>query len=422
MNDPTPLPSEYRTLIGLLRCAVHRKPPEGDLLPAADWPATLRLARQHGVDTYLYPWLAEHAPALFSPHADAPPDSAPAAWRALFLEAVPRTLLRQRQLAELLAAFARAGIDVIPLKGAWLSETLYDDPVRRTMSDLDVLVRECDLDSCHAALSRLGYRAVRDVRHNAFFKDQTYFHDSRPFPVEAHWDLSAAQGSPAPHADVAALWRRTAAAALLSEPVRRLSPEDQLLHLAQHIVLHNFAMPLRGYLDVALLLGGGLRPEGGALDAATGAQLKRCAGFVLAVVSQLFALSLPDDLARLAQPADPVRLAEALESLTRLPAADKHRGELMLARLGQTSLTGRIRFLLGRLFLPRSLLALTYPCARRPCGVPLAWLCRLRDLARRYRGRVGLRLRPSAQALPGLAQARKRQALLDWLMENKKPG
>lgn len=163
MNGPLPIPPDYRALIGLLRCAIRRAPAERALLTEADWPATLRLARQHGVDTYLYPWLAEHAPALFSARADVPPDSAFAAWRTLFLEAIPRTLLRQRQLAEILAALARARIEVIPLKGTWLGETVYDDPVQRSMSDIDLLVRAVDRDPCDTLLCSLGYHACHEA-------------------------------------------------------------------------------------------------------------------------------------------------------------------------------------------------------------------------------------------------------------------
>ncbi len=424
MSAPTPIPPEYRTLIGLLRCAVNRRPPEDGLLVAADWPAVLRQARQHGVDTYLYPWLAEHAPALFSARADVPPDSAPAAWRALFLEAVPRTLLRQRQLAEILAAFARARIDVIPLKGSWLSETVYDDPAQRSMSDLDVLVRECDLDACHALLLSLGYRCERDVRHNDYFKDQTYIHPVYPFPVEAHWRLSAPLASPVPATDIAALWQRSAPSTLLACPVRALSVEDQVLHLTQHILLHDFAMPLRGYLDIALLVRhAGCQADGTALSAvAASGGLGRCVGFVLAFVADLFAAPPPSALAACVRPADPEKHAAVLTILAHLPAADEHRGESMLVHLEQATLAGRVRFLLSRLFLPRAVLAVMYPCARHARGVPVAWLCRLRDLLARYRKRIDHRLRPGAPDGQALGEARARESLIDWLLENKKPG
>lgn len=382
MNDPTPIPSEYRTLIGLLRCAVHRKPPEGDLLAAADWPATLRLARQHGVDTYLYPWLAEHAPALFSPHADVPPDSAPAAWRALFLEAVPRTLLRQRQLAELLDAFARARIDVIPLKGAWLSETLYDDPVRRTMSDLDVLVRESDCDRCHTIFLGLGYLAERDVRHNPYACDQTYFHPSRPWPVELHWNVASAIDTTLVNPDLNQIWLRAVTATHLAYPAYTLACDDQLAHLVQHLLHHKFAMPLRGYVDLALFLAHyGHRMTGESTRAAADRWRIGCAiPFVADLVARLFDLPRPSWVVEPGRDALREAIEPLIQTLFRLPPSVLMAGEATLIHLKTASLFGRLSVLTRRIFMPRDYLAFRYPFARHTLGVPLAWIFRVRDL------------------------------------------
>jgi hypothetical protein len=66
---------------------------------------------------------------------------------------VLQTLERQRELASLLAMFADAKMEVAPLKGAWLSEHVYDDPAQRSMSDLDLLVRKQDVQKCHRLLT-----------------------------------------------------------------------------------------------------------------------------------------------------------------------------------------------------------------------------------------------------------------------------
>ncbi len=424
MSDTLSIPAEYRTLVGLLRDAVRSAPPDAELLAAADWPAVLRQARQHGVDTYLYPWLAEHAPALFSPRADVAPDSAPAAWRTLFLAAIPRALQRQRQLAELLAAFGRAGIDVMPLKGAWLSETVYDDPARRSMSDLDVLVRKRDLDACHATLLDLGYRAAGTVVQTDYLKDRAYTHTAYPCPVEVHWDIVPFRGNTFWAVDTTALWERSVSTTLLSHPVRSLNTDDQLLHLTLHILLHGFAMPLRGFLDIALLIKcERQRTNGQAENTATAdPQVRRCLDFVLTFVSQLFNVPLPDRLATRVQPVDFSRLAQAFDGLAVLPSAEEHRRETMLVRLGQASPAGRVRFILSRIFLPHQLLAGDYPFARKPYGVPFAWLCRLRDLMLRYCGKIGFGLRPRARISRSLEPERKRQSLIEWLWENEKPG
>jgi hypothetical protein len=82
-------------------------PPDAELLAAADWPAVLRQARQHGVDNLSLPWRWRPSTrrSLLAASGHVAPDSAPAAWRTTLSGRNPRALQRQRQLAELLAAY-----------------------------------------------------------------------------------------------------------------------------------------------------------------------------------------------------------------------------------------------------------------------------------------------------------------------------
>jgi hypothetical protein len=422
MHDPLNIPAEFRALFRLLRCAVNRRPPEDGLIDSTDWTTVLTQARQHGVDTYLYPWLAANAPALFSARANVPPDSAPAVWRALFLEAIPLTILRQRQLAEILAAFAKAEIDVIPLKGAWLSETVYDDPAQRSMSDLDILIRANDRDAGHALFLSLGYQFERDVLHNAFFHDQKYFHVAHPLVVEVHWQFTSSLEPDFLAPDLEAIWGNTLESTLYNQPIRQLSPDDQLTHLVQHILRHGFAIHLRGYLDLALILQK-FWPAWPAcvLDAAAKRwEVGRSLAFALSVTSVLFTVDLPVPLRSYLALARNVSVDLALRILLSLPAAEERHSESMVLCLRQASPLKRIQLVLSRTFLPRDLLAALYPCARHPFGIPLAWLYRLHDLLARYRNRVSLSLAPSNGDLRTLANAQMREELVRSLLNSKK--
>ena len=418
MNDPTSIPSEFRTLVGLLRCAVKGCPPESDLT-SADWPSVLRLARQHGVDTFLYPWLATHCPSLFSSKAGAANDSAPVAWRALFLESLARTLQRQRQLREILCAFASAKLAVIPLKGAWLSESVYDDPAQRQMSDLDLLIRAEDRDACHAQFLALGYSAKSDVLHSTFAYDQVYGHTAYPCRVEMHWHVTSELLTNAPTPDIAAIWLRTSEAHLLGQPVRQLTPEDQLAHLIQHIIHHAFAMPLRGYLDIALSLkkhGDSLDPallERVAADWKTGRGLSFVPGFV----TELFNVTLPPSLARFTRDGDSVKHTLLCHILFTLPPAHLRNTASMQARLHHAPLYARLRLALRRVFMPRTFLAATYPCARSVPGLPLAWLFHTRDLYLRHRREYTLLLKPAPSVGQNFKNAEMREELVNWLLD-----
>jgi hypothetical protein len=415
VNEDIPIPDDHRGLIACLRGALNDAPPDADLA-SADWPLLFRRAREQGVDTYLYPWLAARLPDVFSAR-NAPPDSVPAAWRARFLEALPRASLRRRQLAGILAAFERARLDVVPLKGAWLGETAYDDPALRTMSDLDLLIRPERREACHAVLLGLGYTARSDTLHTPFAYDQSYTHPAHRLPLELHWDVSSALERDTPVADTEAVWRQTVPGLCCGHAVRALPAEDQLAHLVHHMLHHLFAVPLRAYLDIALLLrkhGNALTPA--ALEAAglrwrTG----RAVPFALRLTGELLARPLPAALCGFAPPLDARRRDQALHALFNLPTARARSAETTLLRFRRASAAGRLRLVLSRVFMPRAFLAVRYPCARRPWGLPLAWFCRARDLRREHREKLKALLARDPAEARRLDTAAMRQELSRWL-------
>jgi hypothetical protein len=81
------------------------------------------------------------------------------------LEALRRDYLRglrlystqERETLQFVKVLADAGVEAILLKGADIRHRLYDDPVCRPMSDLDVLISPADLERARTALERRGY-------------------------------------------------------------------------------------------------------------------------------------------------------------------------------------------------------------------------------------------------------------------------
>lgn len=156
MNFHPSISDGARPLITCLRSALNGTPPE-IASGAFNWESLFRQARLHEVDRFLFPWLAAYFPDAFQARSSDTEGSPTAAWRTAFLRSLPLTLMRHRQLNELLSACGQAGISLIPLKGVWLSETAYDDPAQRPMSDIDLLARSRDYDACHRLLQSLGY-------------------------------------------------------------------------------------------------------------------------------------------------------------------------------------------------------------------------------------------------------------------------
>jgi hypothetical protein len=73
-----------------------------------------------------------------------------------YLNATKNTLIF-RELGRVLAAFHKAGLPVIVLKGAALAEPVYGNVALRPMSAADLLIRKEDLLGIDEQLKVLGY-------------------------------------------------------------------------------------------------------------------------------------------------------------------------------------------------------------------------------------------------------------------------
>lgn len=70
-------------------------------------------------------------------------------------------MLATELVADAARRLAAWGIQVMPVKGALLQHWLYDDPVERSMTDVDLLVRPDDFGRVVERLEAVGYRRTR---------------------------------------------------------------------------------------------------------------------------------------------------------------------------------------------------------------------------------------------------------------------
>lgn len=180
-------------------------------------------------------------------HAGDPPDE---------LQSLVQFAFLRRPLAELLAACADAGLDLIVLKGAALAERVYPRPSLRPFGDLDVLVRREDAAGACALLSALGYAADpaawADWQAGHVCQLNFFRHAAQgPVVVELHTDLlNNVLLKSQMQTDLTGLWQRSAWATLAGREARVLGPEDQILHLCLHLAGHYFAAP-QSLTDIA---------------------------------------------------------------------------------------------------------------------------------------------------------------------------
>ena len=116
-----------------------------------------------------------------------------AAPRGLIAAAVARELVRERSLAEAVAALANAGVPSLVIKGAAVARTHYRAPHLRPRADADLLIRRRDIDRAASALASVGFQHVVEVRGR---ETTGQFHMSRSLPhspadaLDIHWRLS----------------------------------------------------------------------------------------------------------------------------------------------------------------------------------------------------------------------------------------
>ncbi|MBA2370312.1 MAG: nucleotidyltransferase family protein [Chloroflexi bacterium] len=161
------------------------------------------------------------------------------------------------RLGEILATAHRVGVPVIVLKGGVLLRWLYRLNERR-MNDIDVLVRPSD----SARLIRaLGLRALprpeqgsrRTIRSGGPAGE--FVRDFAGLQLDIHHHvLTPAWLRRVIQLDDRGAWERAESCEIAGQPALRLSPEDQLIHLVGHTVLHHADWSAAALEDVRRLL------------------------------------------------------------------------------------------------------------------------------------------------------------------------
>jgi Uncharacterised nucleotidyltransferase len=212
---------EFSFLLTCLRAALQIQDPPATPAPQIDcpanldWRAFLELAHEQSVITLVYPPLADRAPDEFAE-----------AWHECWATAQMHTV----ELSSVLADFAGAGIDVLPLKGPVLAESLYGDVAARRSADLDILVRAHEFPAAKQILVDAGfipYKSTIPSYHLALERDST--------TIELHSALARPRLCPLSTDDV---WNRSLSSSFQGQPIRIMSPEDSILYLCYHLLRH----------------------------------------------------------------------------------------------------------------------------------------------------------------------------------------
>jgi hypothetical protein len=210
----------------------EHQPPPLQLLRAAD-PDGWKALRRHHLTPLLY-YRLQQAGKL-----ETLPAAAVQLLRNDYAAALKLWLSQEAETRRLLPELAAAGCEAILLKGADLRLRVYDDPVTRPMTDLDLLVPPDTVGALRELLDRQGYVLTADSANpRPGFRERyrVALHFQSPPPasllLDLHWRLEGVAGYyRLPYGPLAAQAETRDWQGL---PVRMLAPEHALLHLGLH--------------------------------------------------------------------------------------------------------------------------------------------------------------------------------------------
>lgn len=180
----------------------------------------------------------------------------------MYYSNLARNMLLYDELSKILTAFQKAGIDTIVLKGAFLAEEIYKNIGLRPMNDIDLLIKEEDLQKAKKKLTELKYSATSISQTKFHEQFQTlldneleFIHHDKKISIDIHWDIQSPQ---IPYkTDINKFWDNTKPVKITGIETLTFAPENILQHLCLHLDKHinvshsPLARPLRDYCDIA---------------------------------------------------------------------------------------------------------------------------------------------------------------------------
>lgn len=223
-------PADADRLVALIagRATTHDAPGE------AHWQRVVELALRDDLAAILFARIVDSG-------VPAPPATIQAL-RDARLAGTAQSMRLFHELKVILAALRTAGVPVIPLKGAHLAATIYEDVALRQMTDIDLWIPRCQLDAARAAMRSLGYAAQskpdRPLALQEALAGETQMFKDGATLVELHWNIFPGEWvRHTTHIDEREIWDR--ATPLDGDSLRQLSPEDAIIHLCVHLAVNH---------------------------------------------------------------------------------------------------------------------------------------------------------------------------------------
>jgi len=185
-------------------------------------------------------------------------------WQEVKRQIAVRNIFLLQELREILLACNRAGIKVLVLKGAALTESLYPHLGVRQFADLDLLFQPEDMPGVIEIFRSSGYQPlILEADQVQTWTERfgwlgmigiTYIKRKElTIMADAHWALGCA-GTYLDRLDIKGMWQRARREKVAGVDALILSPEDLLIYLCLHLYKHLPYNSLTSACDIAELL------------------------------------------------------------------------------------------------------------------------------------------------------------------------
>src|SRR5262245_5915381 len=146
--------------------------------------------------------------------------------RSAYLQEDLRGKIVRRICRDILLLLRKESIPMIVLKGVALAETVYSNPVLRHCHDIDLLIKDQDMNRAKKLLPSIGFKEI-DQKDELASGTCKFEHESG-LPLELHTGLfqllyyNGLRGE---------MWERSRNQIIAECPTRILDPTDNLLHV-----------------------------------------------------------------------------------------------------------------------------------------------------------------------------------------------
>lgn len=246
--------NELLCAVVVLKPTAHQLAHIDALLPQIhNWDNTFLLLTKHGSAPLLHVKLAQLQ------NARCIPQHIQSLLQQVYFKSLSRGMLLYNLFGEVVAALQKHAIEIVVLKGAYLSECVYGDIALRQFSDLDLLVHDADGPKSIEVLRGIGFEAWDSHGVSDFVDAHSDFVHYKPMQrgdvsVEIHIKLHTR--SPKYKLSISDMWSRSIGCNIQGLQVRVLCLEDLLMHLCIHADKHfeKGEIQLKSFNDIVNLL------------------------------------------------------------------------------------------------------------------------------------------------------------------------